>query len=71
VHGCGAGLFAQEELRHLYSLDQKRGLSAMANKLDVVKDASFGLAILLNILIVVAFGVKTNTWQLVNPRSGT
>jgi hypothetical protein len=61
----------QTEIKHLYSISLIPGLAFLTRHLDSLKDLSFVLAIILNILILLAYGVDLPTQAITSPRCGT
>ena len=57
-------LRAQDEIHHLYGLSRVTGLAFLTRHLDSLRDLSFLLALIINVLVLLAYGVQIPTSQL-------
>jgi hypothetical protein len=55
---------AQEEMSHRYKISQLRPVSFMSKRMELMKNLSFCLAIAINVIILLAYGVNTPTAPL-------
>lgn len=53
----------QNEMEHRYKLSRSRWVSLLSNQMELMKDLSFLLAIVINVLLIFGEGVYTPTQQ--------
>jgi hypothetical protein len=54
-------------MKHRYQLSRIKVVSTLSDKIELLKDLSFVLAIVINLLLVLAYGVVTPTASLIIP----